>query len=486
MYKKLFFFLLLPVLGMSQVQIGQDIEGEDADDQNGYSVSLSSDGSIVAIGSPNSSKNGLTQSGHVRIFQNISGNWTQIGNKIEGTIHQSLSGRSVSLSSAGNIIAIGAPLNNNNGISSGQVSVYENISGVWTQIGNDINGMAAYNTVGYSISLSSDGSVVAISNGDTSVGGFVQIFKNISGVWTQIGNNINGESAYDGSGFSVSLSSDGSVVAIGATNNSGNGGASGHVRIYKNISGVWTQVGADIDGEATGDKSGFSVSLSSNGNIVAIGAPNNSGNGNFSGHVRIYENISGEWTQIGADIDGEATGDQSGYSVSLSSDGNTVAIGAPYNAGNGANAGHVRIYKNISGKWIQAGSDIDGIVVGENNGHSVSLSSDGKTVAIGTLRSKSLNGFFSGFVRIYDISNLSSNDFVLENFNIYPNPTSDVLNINLENNLTLEKVTIYNNAGQVVKEVKEATVDVSTLSEGIYFVEVTTNQGKAVKKIIVK
>src|SRR5690606_14286409 len=135
-------------------------------------------------------------------FQNISGNWTQIGNKIEGTIHQSLSGRSASLSSAGNIIVIGAPLNNSNGISSGQVRVYENISGVWAQIGNDINGMAAHNTVGYSISLSSDGSIVAISNSDTSLGGFVQIFKNISGVWTQIGNNINGESAYDGSGFS--------------------------------------------------------------------------------------------------------------------------------------------------------------------------------------------------------------------------------------------------------------------------------------------
>ena len=63
---------------------------------------------------------------------------------------------------------------------------------------------------------------------------------------------------------------------------------------------------------------------------------------------------SGAWTQLGSDIDGEAAGDISGI-VSSSADGKTVAIGAPYNDGNGADAGHVRIYKNISGTWTQQG-----------------------------------------------------------------------------------------------------------------------------------
>jgi len=64
--------------------------------------------------------------------------------------------------------------------------------------------------------------------------------------------------------------------------------------------------------------------------------------------------------QLGADIDGEAAGDQSGTSVSLSSDGTRVAIGAPYNDGNGFIAGHVRIYEDSAGTWVQLGSDIDG------------------------------------------------------------------------------------------------------------------------------
>ena len=48
--------------------------------------------------------------------------------------------------------------------------------------------------------------------------------------------------------------------------------------------------------------------------------------------------------KLGGDIDGEAAGDRSGASVSLSSDGMTVAIGAMWNSGNGDGSGHVRIY----------------------------------------------------------------------------------------------------------------------------------------------
>ena len=51
-----------------------------------------------------------------------------------------------------------------------------------------------------------------------------------------------------------------------------------------------------------------------------------------------------DWSQFGGDIDSEAAGDNSGHSVSLSSDGSTMAIGAPFNDGTGTSAGHVRVY----------------------------------------------------------------------------------------------------------------------------------------------
>ncbi|NJN30804.1 MAG: hypothetical protein HC824_10575 [Synechococcales cyanobacterium RM1_1_8] len=120
----------------------------------------------------------------------------------------------------------------------------------------------------------------------------------------------------------------------------------------------WSQRGSDLDGEAPGDFSGFSVLLSGDGKTLAVGAPRNDGNGSNSGQVRLYryDDNNGSWSQLGSDLDGEASGDFSGWSVSLSGDGNTLAVGAPYNDGNGVDSGQVRLYRydDGSGNWEPA------------------------------------------------------------------------------------------------------------------------------------
>jgi Flp pilus assembly pilin Flp len=378
------------------------INGEAAGDESGISVSLSSNGTIVAIGALGNDGNG-SASGHVRVYQNVAGSWNQIGQDINGEAIGDGSGFSVSLSSDGTIVAIGAHNNDGNGSASGHVRVYENLSGTWTQVGSDIDGEAVSDNSGYSVSLSADGSILAIgangNDGNGSNSGHVRVYQNVGGTWTQIGSDIDGEASLDFSGRSVSLSSDGSILAIGAWGNDGSGLSAGHVRVYENLSGTWTQVGVDIDGEAASDNSGFSVSLSDNGLTLAIGAHNNDGAGANAGHVRVYQNMSGTWTQMGSDIDGEATGDQSGYSVSLSASGSRVAIGAINNDGSGSNAGHVRVYKYMSGAWTQVGLDIDGESAGDQSGYSVSLNSNGNTVAIGS----PYNGSNAGKVHIYKL-----------------------------------------------------------------------------------
>ena len=170
----------------------------------------------------------------------------------------------------------------------------------------------------------------------------------------------------------------------------------------------WEQIGQDIDGEAAGDQSGYSISLSSDGNIVAIGAPYNDGNGENSGHVRVYEFKNNVWEKIGKAIDGEAGEDYSGKSISLSSDGKTVAIGSEFNNGkNGISSGHVRVFKydKISNEWNRIGQVIEGDAAGDMFGASVSLSSDGKTVAIGASLNNGENGYGSGHVRVYEYKN---------------------------------------------------------------------------------
>ena len=111
---------------------------------------------------------------------------------------------------------------------------------------------------------------------------------------------------------------------------------------------IISQLGLDIDGEAAFDSSGNSVSISSDGSRVAIGSPDNDGNGTSAGHVRIFELNGTNWTQVGADIDGEAAVDFSGGSVSLNSDGSRVAIGAYGNDDNGGSAGHTRVFSLLA------------------------------------------------------------------------------------------------------------------------------------------
>ncbi|MDA8552006.1 hypothetical protein N9K78_01810 [Aquiluna sp.] len=334
---------------------------------------------------------------------------SRLGADIVGEALGDFSGFSVALSSDGSRVAIGAHYNDGNGSNSGHVRIYDWNGSDWVQVGGDINGEAADDQSGLSVALSSDGSRVAIgaqyNDGNGSNSGHVRIYDydgvndDADGIdkWTKVGGDINGEAAGDYSGFSVALSSDGSRVAIGAYANDGNGSNSGHVRVYELNSGTWTQLGSDIDGEAANDQSGFSVALSSDGSRVAIGARKNAGNGKDSGHVRIYDYDGDSWTQVGGDIDGEALNDESGSSVALSSDGSRVAIGAIDNDGNGSNSGHVRVYELNSGTWTQLGSDIDGEAANDQSGFSVALSSDGSRVAIGAYTDD-----LTGRVGIYD------------------------------------------------------------------------------------
>ena len=78
------------------------------------------------------------------------------------------------------------------------------------------------------------------------------------------------------------------------------------------LANTLTQVGADIDGEAAAHASGFAVSLSNDGSRIAIGSPEAT---EEIGQTRVYEYSGGAWTQLGADIDGENQRDYSGRST---------------------------------------------------------------------------------------------------------------------------------------------------------------------------
>ena len=136
------------------------------------------------------------------------------------------------------------------------------------------------------------------------------------------------------------MSSDGNYLAVGAPVSF----LGGEVFVYKFENDIWTQIGDNIGADTGGEDFGSSVSISDDGTIVAVGAPDAAQNGNFSGKVQVFQNINNTWTKIGSDLNGDAANDFFGMAISSSLNGTRVAIGAARNDQNGTIAGLVKVF----------------------------------------------------------------------------------------------------------------------------------------------
>ena len=174
-----------------------------------------------------------------------------------------------------------------------------------------------------------------------------------------------------------------------------------------------------IHGETTGDESGTSIALDDDGSHVVIGAPGNDGNGDDTGHVRVYvrDNSNNSWLQLGSDIDGTPItyansyrGGSSGWSVDIDNDGSHIIVGAA----DLAISGKARVFTWVGFEWVQMGSDI---IPPKSNGwgswgagYRVSIDDDGSHIALTTRRIDNDctmidNSGCYGQVEIYTMSN---------------------------------------------------------------------------------
>lgn len=311
-----------------------------------------------------------------------SGMWNQIGADIEGEAQFDDSGGAIALSSDGRSVAIGAMRNSANGTRSGHVRVFDYRDTGWEQFGADIDGEFAHDVAGQTVALSSDGSILALGGVPDRTGyrGLVRVFERAGEMWVQVGSNLEGEALSDYFGSAIALSDDGQTLAVGAPVNDGNGTDAGHVRVFERVDNEWVQVGSDIDGESARDESGVGVALSADGKIVAIGAIRSTTDAFSVGQVRVFANTDGEWVQRGGGIHGESELDELGRSVDLSADGNTLAISAPRT---GMEAGSVQVHQWSGSSWEQIGEDLQSEAAGDGFGASVALSADGVTLAVG-------------------------------------------------------------------------------------------------------
>ena len=390
-------------------QIGGDIDGSAANDYTGYNSCMNSDGTIFAVSAYGADVNGA-DSGRVRVYQYNGSSWIQMGQDINGDSAGDLLMK-VALSSDGTILATGAQGDDNGGTDAGQVRVYQYNGSSWVQIGQDINGTAPYDYTS-AVSLNSDGTILGVGETGNDAGGSnagrIRVFEYDGSSWVQKGQSILGEAAEDQMG-GVNLNPDGSILATAALLNQGNGTRSGHIRVYQYDGSSWIQMGQDIDGEQAEDRAGYSVTLSTDGTVVCIGAAHSSTAATKAGAVYVYQYDGSSWSKKGQTIYGEGTYNYAGNSAHMTPDGSIIAVGAYRNSENGTNSGQVRVfqYDGTTSLWVQVGQSILGEAAGDETGNSVSLSSDGSILAIGA-RYNDGAASNAGHVRVFSIPKIQT------------------------------------------------------------------------------
>ena len=415
-------------------EVGGGLAGE-YKSRSGRSVSLSADGTSVAISEPDWLQNPVTLRGRALVYERVGTAWSQKGGALfadDGEDAYDYAGayQEVRLSAAGDVVAVGASLTLH-GEAVGRVRVFAWGGSAWDPRGEAIAGPTPSFAA---VALSGDGRVVAIGAPDCDdLRGTVGLYGWGGGAWNQRGPFLPGKAFADMSGAAVALNFEGNVVAIGAPYHSpGDAMAwAGHVRVYEWGDGAWAQRGLDIYGEHYGDRSGSSVALSGDGFVVAIGAPHDDDPDAaraLSGAARVFELAESGWVQRGEDIDGVAPKDEAS-TVSLSADGRVLALGAPFNDDGGEASGHARVFRwsKALSAWEQIGDPIVGEAAGDSVGWALSLSADGHVLAVGFPGNdggSEFQGEDDGMTRVYSFASPASSRAPTPSPATTPAPTS--------------------------------------------------------------
>lgn len=359
-----------------------------AGDQIGWSVSLSRDGTVLAIGKP-----GINQ---VDVYETTDGGetWTQKGDSIDPDDDNTSSvyGESVSLNSDGSIISIGDPTGN-----FAEVYEYNSNDSEWVQLGSTLQVKDDTDTVVSGtlkrLQLNSTGDTIVLGNqesGDSDGSGTVNVYSYDGSDWNIKGDILEGETANDYFGTGVAINSDGTIIAVGAHGGDSADGSSsntGSVYVYEYASGTntWNQKGTVQYGSTAGDKMGSHVKLNKDGTILMTGSSYGDNEETDTGYVRIWQYQSDDWVQLGQDIEGIEPDDNCSK-MGINDNGDHIIVGFPgHSSTNETPEGFARTYayNSVDDSWDQTGETLNGIEEEDTFGFSVSMDDSGDMIAIG-------------------------------------------------------------------------------------------------------
>jgi len=331
-------------------------------------------------------------------------------------------GTSVALSADGKTLVVGAPKessyphgvneeyqDDNSQPAAGAVYVFTIKNDTWTQqafLKSHTSTSDDNEHFGHTVALSADGNTLAVGESGYGCKGRVHVFVRVGESWAQHGFFTPSENCTDLFGSSLAISDDGNTLAAGAPGDDGPSNLNtnrGLVYLFTRENDTWMQQTTLTALNANDyDLFGSAVALSGDGKSLAVSAIGEDGNGSDSddnnvpksGAVYVFERENDTWIPnhyLKASTPGEE--DIFGYSIALSEDGSSLAVGAPYESG----AGAAYLFSREDNTWAQdAYVKASNPGVSDGFGSSVALSGDGATLVVGAIgessHAKGLNG----------------------------------------------------------------------------------------------
>jgi len=215
------------------VQKGSDIVGEAINDLFGYSVDLDYEGDIVAVGGRNNDGSGL-ESGHARVYSFNGTDWVQMGSDIDGENAGDWAGYSITMDSTGHLVAVGSRMNDETATDAGQVRLFEWDGNEWTQKGSSLYGEGDFAHFGAMVKLNRQGTFIAIGSPEydaDTTGGRTYVYGWDGNDWELFVNPIEMSLQFGWFGHAIDIADSGTdvLVSIGAPNTN----LYGEVRVFQ-------------------------------------------------------------------------------------------------------------------------------------------------------------------------------------------------------------------------------------------------------------
>lgn len=382
-----------PFQGLQQAKLVAN--DRDYNDLFSYSVSISGDGNYVAIGAPSEGSGGYNP-GAVYVYKKTGSSWDlAIKHVPADTVNTQSFGCSVAFDYDGNTLAIGAETTSVTGTNAGAAYVYLRSGTEWT--GRLLaNGQAGNNRFGTSVTVDDGGDNIVVGSNDganRTGAGYFEIFTK-SSTWASQGQTVAPESNVT-SGFacSLSISPDGSILAVGSQNLNGGQGA---VFIYTKSGSVWSQT-AKITPPVFQGRFGWDVDLNTDGTTLVVSAYGEDIPELDSGAVYIYSRSGTSWTFVQKLVAPEVVRDHYyfGKSVSISGNGRYILVGTDVTT-NHAVPGFFYVYKFDGSSWVQVAKP-SGVpsVQTDNTARYVEISTNGQSAIVSSENDRnggSING----------------------------------------------------------------------------------------------